>query len=68
MTVTVLPIFETEFKLQCSLSKVVNDRLEKAAKELQSVHFQHSVAGDFPLKTWLYTSVTPPNTKSVTAL
>lgn len=39
MTVTVLPIFETEFKPQRSLAKVMNDRLQKAAKELQTIHF-----------------------------
>jgi len=39
MTVTVLPIFETEFKPQRALAKVMDDRLEKAAKELQNVHF-----------------------------
>ncbi|WP_316831621.1 hypothetical protein [Pedobacter aquatilis] len=40
MTVTVLPIFETDFKPQKSLAKLMNDRLEKAAVELQQVHLK----------------------------
>ena len=40
MTVTVLAILETDFKPEKNLSKVMNDRLVRVAKELQEVHFK----------------------------
>jgi len=40
MTVTVLAILETDFKPERALAKVMNDRLNKAAKELQDVHLK----------------------------
>ena len=40
MTVTVLPILETDFKPEKALAKVMNDRLIRAAKDLQDVHFK----------------------------
>ncbi|KLT65515.1 hypothetical protein [Pedobacter sp. BMA] len=40
MTVTVLPIFETDFKPEKALAKVMNDRLKRAATELQDVHLK----------------------------
>lgn len=40
MTVTVLAILETDFKPEKALAKVMNDRLVRAAKELQEVHFK----------------------------
>ncbi|WP_443944108.1 hypothetical protein ACJVDH_14440 [Pedobacter sp. AW1-32] len=39
MTVTVLAILETEFKPQQSLARVMNDRLQRAARDLQNSHF-----------------------------
>lgn len=41
MTVTVVPILETEFKPQKALAKIMNDRLNRTAKDLQKVHFKH---------------------------
>lgn len=40
MTVTVLAILETDFAPQKSLAKVMNDRLQKAAKELEEVQLR----------------------------
>jgi len=40
MTVTVLAILETDFKPEKALAKVMNDRLQKAAKELQASHLK----------------------------
>ena len=40
MTVTVLAILETDFRPEKALAKVMNDRLVRAAKELQEVHFK----------------------------
>ncbi|WP_025142306.1 hypothetical protein [Pedobacter jeongneungensis] len=41
MTVTVLPIFETDFKPDASLGKIMNERLRIAAADLQDIHLQH---------------------------
>jgi hypothetical protein len=40
MTVTVLAILETDFKPEKNLAKVMNDRLVRAASDLQEVHFK----------------------------
>ncbi|MGN7986229.1 hypothetical protein ACTJKC_02755 [Pedobacter sp. 22226] len=40
MTVTVLAILETDFIPQKSLAKIMNDRLERAARDLEQVHFK----------------------------
>lgn len=40
MTVTVLAILKTDFKPEKALTKVMNDRLLKAAKELEAIHFK----------------------------
>ncbi|KIA88618.1 hypothetical protein OC25_25990 [Pedobacter kyungheensis] len=40
MTVTVLAILETDFKPEKALAKVMNDRLQRAAKELQTSHLK----------------------------
>ena len=40
MTVTVLAILETDFKPEGNLAKVMNDRLMRAARDLQEVHFK----------------------------
>lgn len=40
MTVTVLAILETDFKPEKALAKVMNDRLQKSAKELQDNHLK----------------------------
>ncbi|RZJ64116.1 MAG: hypothetical protein EOO45_19175 [Flavobacterium sp.] len=40
MTVTVLAILETDFKPEKNLAKVMNDRLVRAARDLQEVHFK----------------------------
>lgn len=40
MTVTVLPIFETEFRPPPSLAKIMNERLERIARELQTQHLK----------------------------
>jgi len=40
MTVTVLAILETDFKPEKALAKVMNSRLESAAKELQEKHLK----------------------------
>jgi len=40
MTVTVIAIFETDFKPAKALAKVMNDRLLKAADELERVHLK----------------------------
>ena len=45
MTVTVLPILETDFKPEKALAKVMNDKLIRMAKDLQNVHFK-------PLTGW----------------
>ena len=47
MTVTVLAILETDFKPERALAKVMNDRLNKAAKELQDVHLKALSGGGF---------------------
>lgn len=40
MTVTVLAILETDFVPQKSLAKIMNERLERTARELEEVHFK----------------------------
>jgi len=40
MIVTVLPIFETDFKPDASLGKIMNERLRLAAADLQAIHLQ----------------------------
>ena len=40
MTVTVLAILETDFKPEKNLAKVMNDRLVRASRDLQEVHFK----------------------------
>ncbi|WP_316799717.1 hypothetical protein [Pedobacter frigidisoli] len=40
MTVTVLAILKTDFKPEKNLAKVMNDRLIRAARDLQEVHFK----------------------------
>jgi len=40
MTVTVLAILETDFVPQKNLAKVMNDRLERAARNLEQVHLK----------------------------
>lgn len=40
MTVTVLAILETEFKPEKALAKVMNDRLQRAAKDLKDIHLK----------------------------
>ena len=40
MTVTVLPIFETDFKPEKALARVMNERLKTAARDLQDLHFK----------------------------
>lgn len=40
MTVTVLAILETDFVPQKNLAKVMNERLQRAAKELEQVHLK----------------------------
>lgn len=40
MTITVLAILETDFKPEKALAKVMNDRLQTAAKELQTSHLK----------------------------
>lgn len=38
MKVTVVAILETEFKQEQALAKIMNNRLQRAAKELQDLH------------------------------
>ena len=40
MTVTVLTLLETDFKPEKNLANVMNDRLVRAARDLQEVHFK----------------------------
>ena len=40
MNVTVLAILETDFVPQRNLAKVMNERLERAAKELEQIHLK----------------------------
>lgn len=40
MTVTVLAIWETEFKPDKALANVMNDRLKRIAVELRNVHLK----------------------------
>ena len=40
MTITVLAILDTEFKPEKALVKVMNDRLQKAAKDLKDIHLK----------------------------
>ena len=40
MTVTVLAITETDFVPDVSLSRIMNERLKRAAAELQDIHLQ----------------------------
>ena len=40
MTVTVLPIFETDFVPQKQLAKVMNERLQRLAGELEQQHLK----------------------------
>ena len=40
MTVTVLPIFETDILPQKQLAKVMNERLQRLAKELEQQHLK----------------------------
>ncbi|SDD99332.1 hypothetical protein [Pedobacter soli] len=48
MTVTVLPILETDFKPEKALAKVMNDRLIRTAKDLQDNHFRTLTGWGFP--------------------
>lgn len=41
MTVTVVPIIEPELKIAATLVKVMNERLNRLAKELQDIHLKH---------------------------
>lgn len=38
MTVEVVAILDTEFKQEPALAKIMNNRLQRAAKELQEIH------------------------------
>jgi len=40
MTVTVLAILETDFIPQKNLARVMNDRLERAARDLEQLHLK----------------------------
>jgi hypothetical protein len=40
MTVTVLAIYETDFRPDPSLGKIMNERLRIAAADLQAIHLQ----------------------------
>jgi len=40
MTVTVLAILETDFKPDKNLARLMNDRLVRAARDLQELHFK----------------------------
>jgi len=40
MVVTVLAILDTDFAPQKNLAKIMNERLERAARELQQVHLK----------------------------
>jgi hypothetical protein len=44
MTVTVLAIFETDFRPDLSLGKIMNERLRVAAADLQDIHLQPLLA------------------------
>lgn len=48
MTVTVLAILETDFVPEKALAKVMNDRLQRAAKELQGSHLKALLGKGFP--------------------
>ncbi|PST83859.1 hypothetical protein C7T94_13465 [Pedobacter yulinensis] len=40
MTITVLPIFDTDFRPEAGLAKIMNDRLSRAAAELRDRHLK----------------------------
>ena len=48
MTVTVLAIIETDFVPQKQLAKIMNDRLQQAAKNLELVHLKSLSGVGFP--------------------
>ncbi|WP_129714915.1 hypothetical protein [Pedobacter sp. SYP-B3415] len=43
MTVTVLPIFDTDFRPDAGLAKIMNERLRQAANALQDNHLKELV-------------------------
>ena len=47
MTVTVLAILESDFVPQKNLARVMNERLERAARELKQVHLKSLSGRDF---------------------
>ena len=65
MTVTVLPILETDFKPEKALAKVMNDRLIRAAKDLQDVHFKPLTGRGGRVMTSLYILAITPSTRFV---
>jgi hypothetical protein len=63
MTVTVLPIFETDFRPDASLGKIMNERLRVAAADLQDIHLQHlSAIGERKDDLVVYMSYNPKYT------
>lgn len=63
MTVTVLPIFETDFRPEPSLAKVMNERLRKFAEELQTEHLKAlTMAGERSDDVVIYLSYNPKYT------
>jgi hypothetical protein len=65
MTVTVLPILETDFKPEKALAKVMNDRLQRAARELQDVHLKALSGRGFSSDDLVVYLSYIPNIKSV---
>ncbi len=60
MTVTVLPIYETDFKPEASLAKVMNERLRKLAEELQVEYLKAlTMAGERSDDVVIYLSYNP---------
>jgi len=47
MTVTVVAILETDFKPEKALAKVMNDRLQNAARDLERVHLKSLLGRGF---------------------
>ena len=63
MTVTVLPIYETDFQPEASLAKVMNERLRNLAEELQNEHLKAlSMAGERSDDVVVYLSYNPKYT------
>ncbi|TDG35947.1 hypothetical protein EZJ43_11390 [Pedobacter changchengzhani] len=63
MTVTVLPIYETDFRPEASLAKVMNERLRKLAEELQNEHLRAlTMAGEPADDVVVYLSYNPKYT------